>query len=314
VILVAGKKNNINPDQVKESYLQALLAGDSDAASGAVAKLFSAGVNLLEIYLNVLTPAMVKIGDLWCESKINVAQEHLATQITFAQMEKLKLMHAISRPARYRVMVSCVEGELHSLGARMAADLFQLEGWSVDFLGPDVPSRALIDIVNARRPDLLGLSVTLGTNLRSLTVLLKGLMTIADRPKLIVGGYVAESGGSWKSQFQGLEIAASVAEGLKLARKLFKPSRSLVFLNEYLKDLGQRIRGLRLEMGWTQEQLASATKLTRAYLVSVEGGKQNVSMNVVVRIANALNVSPDQLLRRDESGGDSRTRLLLERN
>jgi hypothetical protein len=32
----------------------------------------------------------------------------------------------------------------------------------------------------------------------------------------------------------------------------------------------------------------------------VEGGKQNLSMDVVVRIANALNLSPDQLIGRGE--------------
>jgi transcriptional regulator with XRE-family HTH domain len=51
-------------------------------------------------------------------------------------------------------------------------------------------------------------------------------------------------------------------------------------------------------MGWTQENLATVTKLTRAYLVSVEGGKENITLDVVVRIANALNVPPNQLLGR----------------
>jgi MerR family transcriptional regulator, light-induced transcriptional regulator len=311
---VASTGRNINPEQVSESYLQALVAGDFDAASVAVAKLLSAKVGLLDIYLKVLAPAMIKIGELWCESKINVAQEHLATQITFGQMEKIKLMHTISRPMRYRVMVSCVEGERHSLGARMAADVFHSEGWSVDFLGPDVPTRALIEMVSARRPDLLGLSVTLGTNLRSLRVLMRGLMTITDRPKLIVGGFVGESGRSWKSEFEGMEIVTNIAEGVKLARRLFKPRRSVVFLNEYLKDLGQRIRALRLGLGWTQEQLAIATRLTRAYLVSVEGGKQNVSMDVVIRIANALNVSPNQLLGADETDGGVKNPPVVEKS
>jgi MerR family transcriptional regulator, light-induced transcriptional regulator len=300
---VARTRSTVNLEQVSENYLQGLLAGDFEAASAAVAKLLSAKISLLDIYIKVLAPAMVKVGELWCASKINVAQEHLATQITFGQMEKLKLMHAISRPARYRVMVSCVEGELHSLGAKMAADLFQLEGWSVDFLGPDVPTRALIDMVSARRPDLLGLSVTIEANLRSLGVLVRGLMTLADRPKLILGGFIGESEGSWKSEFEGIEIVSNVAEGLKLVRRLFKPARSVVLLNEYLKELGQRIRALRLGMGWTQEQLAIATKLTRAYLVSVEGGKQNISMDVVIRISNAFNVSPNQILGDDESDG-----------
>jgi transcriptional regulator with XRE-family HTH domain len=34
--------------------------------------------------------------------------------------------------------------------------------------------------------------------------------------------------------------------------------------------------------------------------VAVEGGKQNVSMDVVIRVANGLGVAPDQLLTTEE--------------
>ena len=65
------------------------------------------------------------------------------------------------------------------------------------------------------------------------------------------------------------------------------------------KELGRRVRNLRQKTGWTQEQLAKATRLMRAYIVAVEGGKQNVSLDVVVRVANALGVTPERLLAMD---------------
>jgi MerR family transcriptional regulator, light-induced transcriptional regulator len=297
---MARKLTRLNPSQAKESYLQALLSGDADAASRIIAKLVTGKMDLASIYSEVLTPAMIAIGESWCASRINVAQEHLATQITLGEMEKLKLMQPVPQPLPYRVMVACVEGESHCLGARMAADLFQLEGWSVDFLGPDVPTRALIDIVAARRVNLLCLSVTLESNLKALSISLKGLATVPDRPELIIGGSAGANPDVWRTDIEGVEVAKSVAEGVSLARKLFRPNRRNVILSDYLKQLGRRIRSLRLQAGWTQEQMAQATKLTRAYIVSVEGGKQNVSMDVVVRIANALNVPPEQLIAYDQ--------------
>jgi methanogenic corrinoid protein MtbC1/DNA-binding XRE family transcriptional regulator len=295
---MARKVSHIDIDKAKARYLQALLAGDLDTASEVVDKLAAAKIVLADVYMSVLAPAMRTIGDLWCNSKINVAEEHLATQITLAQMEKLRLMQSVPQPAPYTVMIACVEGEPHFLGARMAADLFDLEGWSVDFLGPDVPTRALVDIVEARRPNLLGLSVTLESNLKATRVLLKSLMTIADRPKMIIGGCVGGRGGAWTSEFAGMQTTTNVVDGVTLARKFFNPSRPRVLLSEYLKEFGQKIRTLRQQTGWTQENLATATKLTRAYLVSVEGGKENITMDVVIRIANAFNVSPNQLLGR----------------
>jgi len=65
--------------------------------------------------------------------------------------------------------------------------------------------------------------------------------------------------------------------------------------------LGRRVRDLRQKAGWTQEQLAKITRLTRAYIVAVEGGKQNVFMDVVIRVANGLGVAPDQLLAMEEA-------------
>jgi methanogenic corrinoid protein MtbC1/DNA-binding XRE family transcriptional regulator len=300
---MARKVTRLNPAQARDRYLQALSAGDIDAASEVIAELANAKTSLGDIYLRVLTPAMITIGELWCQAEINVAQEHLATQITLSQMEKLRLMQSVPRPLPYAVMVACIEGEAHFVGARMAADLFRSEGWSVDFLGPDVPTRALIDMVAARRVDLLCLSITGESNLKGLPVLLKGLTTIPDRPQVIVGGSAGADRRLWHSDIDGLETAGNVIDGVKLARRLFKADSPVVVLSEYLREIGRRIRALRLKAGWTQERLAAVTKLTRAYIVSVEGGKQNVSVDVVVRIANALNVAPAHLLGRDELNG-----------
>jgi transcriptional regulator with XRE-family HTH domain len=59
------------------------------------------------------------------------------------------------------------------------------------------------------------------------------------------------------------------------------------------------VRELRTKKGWTQEQLAEATRVTRVCIVAVEGGKQNVSMDILVRLANALAVTPEALLASD---------------
>jgi methanogenic corrinoid protein MtbC1/DNA-binding XRE family transcriptional regulator len=301
---MARRKVRLNVKEAQKKYLQALIAGDADKAAQVVANLAASKMALASIYTDVLAPSMVSVGEWWCQSRINVAQEHLATQITLAQMEKLRSMQSLPRPLPYAIMVACVEGELHFIGARMAADLFQLEGWSVDFLGPDVPTRALIDISAARRVDLLCVSITMETNFPALTLLLESLRTFPDRPKLIIGGRVNGNKGGWRSDADELETASTIVEGLKIARKLLKPNQPVVVLSDYLKELGQHIRALRLKMGWTQAQLAQATKLTRAYLVSVEAGRQNVSIDVVVRIANALNVPPDQLISRNDFIGE----------
>lgn len=296
---MAGKRSIGETGPSQQRYLRALLDGDSNAATRIVHELIAKRATVADIYLEVLAPGMFQIGELWCDGKVNVAQEHLATQITLGQMDKLRLIQSAPRSLSYRVMVCCVEGEHHFIAARMAADLFQMEGWQVDFLGPDVPTAALIEIVSARRPNLLALSTTLQSNLRRTRALIKKIRKLPAVPYIIVGGRATLGDNSGKNKIQGIETAANVIEGVTLAKKILAPERPKAILSDYLKELGRRVRDLRQQAGWTQEQLAKATRLARAYIVAVEGGKQNVSMDVVIRVANGLGVAPDRLLAMD---------------
>jgi len=66
---------------------------------------------------------------------------------------------------------------------------------------------------------------------------------------------------------------------------------------KFLKRFGQRIRKLRRERGWSQEELAARCKLHRTYLGSVERGERNISVISLRRLARALRVSLSELFR-----------------
>ncbi|WP_375449955.1 helix-turn-helix domain-containing protein [uncultured Devosia sp.] len=59
---------------------------------------------------------------------------------------------------------------------------------------------------------------------------------------------------------------------------------------------GRRVREVRHERGWTQEQLAFEAGVKRAYLSEVENGQRNVSLDVVEKLAKALGVTAESLL------------------
>jgi len=56
------------------------------------------------------------------------------------------------------------------------------------------------------------------------------------------------------------------------------------------KKFGQNLKRLRLEKGISQESLALSADLDRTYIPSIEKGERNVSITVVEKLANALNV------------------------
>ena len=68
-------------------------------------------------------------------------------------------------------------------------------------------------------------------------------------------------------------------------------------MNEITKTFGKNVKLFRLELGISQEDLALRSHLHRTYIGSVERGERNISLENIVCIASALQVSPCELLK-----------------
>ena len=65
--------------------------------------------------------------------------------------------------------------------------------------------------------------------------------------------------------------------------------------------LGDRIQTTRKGLRWSQQRLADKAGLDRTYISLVEGGKQNLTLGAVMKIADALEVTVDSLLGQEAS-------------
>lgn len=61
-------------------------------------------------------------------------------------------------------------------------------------------------------------------------------------------------------------------------------------------ELGRRIRSRRRQIKMTQEQLAELANLSIPHTSHIETGKTKVSLESLVKIANALHTTPDELM------------------
>lgn len=66
--------------------------------------------------------------------------------------------------------------------------------------------------------------------------------------------------------------------------------------NTASETMGQRLARLRRERGWTQVELAERTGIVQTVLSDYERGKLRLNADMIVRFAQALEVTTDELL------------------
>lgn len=177
-------------DALARQYLAALLRGERGAASQMVLDAVASGVRVQEVYLQVFQRTQHEIGRLWQTNQISVAQEHYCSAATQTIMSQLYPYIFQGMRKGRSVVVACVGGELHEIGARMVADLFEMQGWDSHFLGANTPPESILRTVAERRPDVLALSATITGHISLVGDLIRQLREkVPQPPRVFVGGY-----------------------------------------------------------------------------------------------------------------------------
>ena len=282
-------------EPLRERYARALLDGNQEEASKAVAEALRAGMDPAAIYMDVLGPSLDRVGHAWGSGELNVAAEHLATSITLQQLAYIRYAGRRRDDVGASVVVAAVEGELHHVGSTMIADLFHMDGWQVADLGGNTPTQDLIELVSIRKPDLVILSLSLPDRVDATIRAATLLKSLDSAPPVFIGG------GGISHLRNTDEIPADLVssdplQAIRAARDLLGLGEESRSFDHYLRGFGQRVSAMRRERGWTQQELANRVGLDRTYLSTVEQGRQNLTMGAAFRIASAFDASLSQLM------------------
>lgn len=177
-------------DALVDRFVDAQLRGDRREALRVVLEEgLGAGASATALQLEVIQPAQRQIGELWAANRIGIAEEHVATAIANLVLTAL-YTHLPRRDANgRRVLVACVEGELHELGARISSDFLEAAGFDVTLAGANVPTHELVNLVRLRRSELVALSATMTFHIPALRRAVRELRAeFGDNFPIAVGG------------------------------------------------------------------------------------------------------------------------------
>jgi MerR family transcriptional regulator, light-induced transcriptional regulator len=154
---VAPTFNNSRLEHHYQNCLSAVFKLDPDSLRGAIQ---NAAVDLGQISLTekIIVPLMQKLGDLWREGSVRVAQEHLASEVIKGYFGNVISSANISRVAP-KIMVTTPSGQFHEIGAMLAAATASSEGWNVIYLGPNTPADEIAGAARQNQVKVVALSI-----------------------------------------------------------------------------------------------------------------------------------------------------------
>ncbi len=108
---------------------------------------------------------MASVGEEWRRGRLQVGEEHMATQVVLDALSRLRITRESASPPysglpepRPVAVVGSIEGDHHDLGAQAIRSVLEREGWKVYYLGPNVPVEEFGNVQRAQVADLVCIS------------------------------------------------------------------------------------------------------------------------------------------------------------
>ena len=141
-----------------ESFSELLLSDNEAEAAAQLIDAYLQNNTLATIFDETVTKAMHRVGDLWFNGTITIADEHLATRVMLNALQALRGIVVPGQATGLRAVTCGVEGDLHELPVHLAEIILESEGWDIWNLGPNTPLFTLRDMVAQKKPDLVSIS------------------------------------------------------------------------------------------------------------------------------------------------------------
>ena len=212
----------LHPESVAEEFLAALLTLQEELPARVVDKALADGMTWREMYLQVFSPALKRVGDMWERGELTVAAEHLISAVAQRLLHRLSLSLPIGPNSDApTALVGCVEGELHTVGGRMAADFLVAQGWRAWYLNGLLPLEHLMEAVQRQQPDAVVLCISTAEHCVSLETTVQRLRAWRGNrslPLLVAGGRYFYT----EPAVPGLDLCGTDLEGVtaEMARRM----------------------------------------------------------------------------------------------
>jgi len=177
-------------DELINNSIEAIRAYDNKTLETLLLKA-SAKMSQPQLIEQLIVPLVYKVGDLWHDGDIRVANEHMASAVIRSFLANLLDQHIPGENAPI-VVSATPRGQDHELGAMIAGVVSAAAGWKVIYLGPNLPVEEIAAVAESLEAKVVALSIVYPNDdpqLRKDLLNLKRMLP--DNTSVIVGGRAA---------------------------------------------------------------------------------------------------------------------------
>jgi DNA-binding transcriptional MerR regulator len=139
-------------EDVQRRLLSAIREYDQGALHAVLDEAL-AGFALETVLRDLLLPALREVGEEWERGRLEIGQEHFATNVVRERL--LSLARGWGRGSGRLAILACPPGERHDIGLIAFGLLLHSHGWRILFLGADTPLHALGQTISRTAPQLV---------------------------------------------------------------------------------------------------------------------------------------------------------------
>ncbi|MGA1551348.1 MAG: B12-binding domain-containing protein [Ilumatobacteraceae bacterium] len=165
-----------------------LVAGDAGGAWSVIESALAAGSTPARVYTEVISPALVNIGERWAAGELDISVEHRATGIVQRIIGRLGPQFVRRGRSRGSVVIGAPSGERHGLVVSMLSDLVRAAGWEVSDIGADSPASSFVSAARETRSAAVVGSGTHADSLESCRDTVLAIREAEPDMPVIVGG------------------------------------------------------------------------------------------------------------------------------
>ncbi len=180
------------PKTTRDELWAVVVEGNRDNVVAAVQKCLDEGMNPLSIFIDIMTPAIRHLGDLFGQRKKFIPHLVASADTMKRGVDLLKPLIDKAGPLAPKgvVIMATVKGDIHDIGKNICCIMLKNFGFRVVDLGRNVPMDTILTSAKEHKADIIGLSALMTTTMMQMKVVIDEVKKQGLPYKVMIGGAV----------------------------------------------------------------------------------------------------------------------------